>query len=51
MNFSFNTFLVSISGLPFVFAKEFYFQYVNSTTARGCEKVAKEDVRILCYET
>ena len=29
--------------------KEFYFQYVNGTTAWGCEKAAKKDIRILCY--
>ena len=51
-NFSFNTFLMSISGLPFVFKKsEFYFQYVNWTAARGCEKAAKKDIIILCYES
>ena len=50
MNFSLNTFLVSISGLPFVFKKvEFYCQYVNWTTAQGCEKAAEKDIIILCY--
>ena len=50
MNFSLNTFLVSISGLSFVFKKvEFYCQYVNWTTAQGCEKAAKKDIIILCY--
>ena len=30
---------------------EFYFQYINRKAALGCEKVAKKDIRILCYES
>ena len=30
---------------------EFYFHYVNWTTARGCEKAAKKDIRILYYQS
>ena len=30
---------------------EFSFQYVNWTTAPGCEKVAKKDMGVLCYES
>ena len=30
---------------------EFYFQYVNWTTTRKCEKAAKKNIRILCYES
>ena len=43
MNFSFDTFLVTISGLPFYLQKsEFYFQYVNWTAARWWKKAAKK---------
>ena len=51
MNFSFKTFLESISGLPFVFTKVgILFSVCKLTAERGCEKGAKKDIRILCYE-
>ena len=49
MDFSLNTFLVILFHLYFKWS-EFYFQYVNWTAARGREKAAKKDIRILCYE-
>ena len=33
------------------FQKEFYFQYIKWTTAWGCEKAAKKNIRILCYKS
>ena len=46
MNFSFDTFLVTIFGLSFFLLlqkSEFYFQCINWTAARCCKKAAKKD--------
>ena len=52
MNFSLNTFLLSISGLQFVFKKvRILLSVCNLTTARECEKAAKNDIRILCCKS
>ena len=32
-------------------SQDFTFQHVNLTKARGCEKAAKKDIRILCYKS
>ena len=41
---------MSISGLPFVFAKvRVLLSVCKWKVAQGCEKVAKNEIRILCY--
>ena len=50
MNLSLNTFLVSISGLPFVFTKV-RILLSACKTVRGCEKATNEDIRILRYKS
>ena len=65
MNFSFFTFLVSISGFLFVFTKvylylqksEFYvklelhIQYANRKAHEDAKKAAKRNIRTLCGES
>ena len=51
MNFSFNAFLVSISGLLFVFICIFDFYYANWIAAKRREKAAKKDDKILYCES
>ena len=61
MNFSFITFLVSISGFLFVFTKvylylqksEFYiqYQYANRKAHEDEKKAAKRNIRTLCGES
>ena len=48
MNFSLNTFLVSISGPPFVFTKVRILLLVCelSKSCERCEKPAKRDIRL-----
>ena len=48
MSFSLNTFLGAYLVFHLYLQKsEFYFQCVNRTTAQGCEKAAKKDIKIL----
>ena len=48
MSFSLNTFLVNISGLPFVFTKvRILLSVCKLKTAQGYEQAAKKDVKIL----
>ena len=52
MIFLLNTFLVAYLVFNLYLQKsELYFHCVNWTAARECEKAAKKDIRILCYES
>ena len=52
MNFSFNTFLVSTSGLPSVFEKtrSLISKRKLSSCTGGCKKAAKKNIRVLWNE-
>ena len=50
MNFLFSTFLVSISGLPFIFTKIKSFTF-SMLIELGYKRAAKTDIRIMCNES
>ena len=54
MNFSLNTFMVSISGLPFVSitkVRVLLSVCKLNNSKKMCEKAAKKDNRMWCYES